>query len=434
MSNLVAQQRDASCNHTVNDAVAWMVVAQSGTLRANIPLEQVIDEPKTLLLKNGDNDITFHVCRRDCCNSGGTCLDDTFKLPSLSKMTIDASSNHQSLPPMTCQTPSDVSRSLQNGAWNRNGNGKETWKSATCAMPKTVAPPGHQKQRVLFIGDSTLQELALLTAQAARSTSNPLGIRNDIHLNCTCTQAYFPGTTKDCRMFDATGPLLNTSMLWAGHTNCEDNRMGVSVVDDEDWRQMVTNKVETIQPNIVFFQVPISHSCTDIRSCIPALERYICFVTQLPPQAVLMITGAALTRYQCQGPTGRHCPLHLRKWIQTIKEIMAQLAPQVPILDIFHPTEQWVNLTSPKDPFVPACRGQQRHLTCDFTNLDFDKAIDSPFYILPPGRLAGEAMMQMMAIAPDNEDTSEANRVDNVPSSKAGRTCQTIGSSTYSLS
>lgn len=401
----LTKQDNATCTHPSNNTnVEWMVSVESGSLRTNIPLQQAVTTPSSLLITS-DTIHKFQVCRRDCCISGGTCLDETFAVQSPSSNMIDdiSSSNR------TCETPSDVSTSLKYGAWNRDAMSKqETWNSFECQLPHKISPPTRKPQRVLFIGDSTLQELALLTAQAARSTPNTMGIRNDVHLNCTCptdkgTTVNYPGSTKDCRTFDATGRYLNTSMLWAGHKDCFDNRMGVNVVDDVHWKSMVVAKVEEMQPNTIFFQVPISHSCVNMDSCVDALDRYICFITSLQQeskstQIILLITGAAISRFQSEGPTGRHCPSALRRWIAHIKNRMARSAPHVTILDIFTPTEQWLDLTARKDPFVPACRSMQRHLTCDFTSLDFSKAIDSPFYVLPPGRLAEAAIMKILEL------------------------------------
>ena len=40
----------------------------------------------------------------------------------------------------------------------------------------------------------------------------------------------------------------------------------------------------------------------------------------------------------------------------------------------------------------------ERHLTCPFLDVNFQIAMDSPFYILPPGRLAGAAMLHLLQV------------------------------------
>ena len=423
----LVRESDAACNHPVHAAVEWMVVAHHHqaetrtTARWSVPLERVVKDPDELFrVHANDDDIHLSLCRRDCCVAGGECLDETFTIIATNYTA------QRDDPPLKCETRQDVSNFLSRGAWERNSQGNEEWVSPACFMPTTIQlpPPSSssssagQERRVLFIGDSTLQEIALMVAHGVGSSRNMLGSNdnNDNNLNCSCQTAYTPGTTKDCRIFDATSPFLNVSMIWAGHAQCEGNRMGVNVVDDFNWRTRVVSKVQTLQPDVIFFQVPISHSCTDIDSCSDALERYICFLTQLLPsqtQTVLMITGSALSRAPCKGATGRHCPSHLRNWISKIQDSMLTLAPHVPILNIFGPTEGWLDLTSPSDPFTPGCRGMERHLTCDFTGIDLQIALNSPFYIVPPGRLAGAAVIQMISITSEDASTAAVLETNN---------------------
>lgn len=435
----------ATCNHTVVPSVEWVVAAQTSTskMRWTVPLQHLLEHPGKLIVGNNDEEITFHVCRRDCCVAGGACLEETFVLPPSAARTTGATNStttHNSTTQRTCVTPSDIRKSLDNGAWKaqpatttKRMSGGETWFSPECTMPTAVTlPPSNKKkqQRILFVGDSTLQEIALMVAHGAGSSRNtPIALNKNeqYHLNCKCEEAIQVGTTKDCRMFDATGPSLNVSMMWSGHSQCNGNRMGVNVVDDMEWRTSITNKVQAQQPEFVFFQVPLSHSCTDIHSCVDALRRYICFFTTFAhTRPVLMITGAAIGRQQSQGPTGRHCPSHLRRWVNVIYREMEILAPDIAILDIFNPTERYIDLmtSGPRgDPFRPACRSMERHLTCDFTNVDdFSTALESPFYILPPGRLAGAAVMQMLSTK-DVHDDAEMH-------TSTGGTCDVLTAAT----
>jgi hypothetical protein len=411
----LTRNSEAFCNHSVLPRVDWVVAATTPTMRWTVPLQHVIYDPNKLLVGDLSERITFQLCRRDCCVAGGECLDIKFVLlPTTAITTINSITTI--IP--TCQTFLEIQQSLQNGAWKQSTTNKkgESWFSNECTLPTDFTLFNTiKRQRVLFIGDSTMQELALMIARAAGSAKPNallLGNANENLLNCTCKDAIQVGTTKDCRTFDASSSSssLNVSMQWSGHAECNGNRKGIHVVDNDEWKRTVSHKVQAMQPHILFFQVPLSHSCTDIsEECIQTLKRYICFMTLFENvKPVLIISGAAIGRLQSQGPTGRHCPAHLRNWVDIIYTTMKQVAPHVDILDIFTPTERYVNVVSSsnRDPFRPACKSMERHLTCNFLDVDFKIAIDSPFYILPPGRLAGAAILQFLRAYQDEAGES----------------------------
>ena len=100
---------------------------------------------------------------------------------------------------------------------------------------------------------------------------------------------------------------------------------------------------------------------------------------------------------------------------------MHQVAPHVSILDVYTPTERYIDMsTSNRDPFRPACKSMERHLTCPFLDVNFQIAMDSPFYILPPGRLAGAAMLHLLQVRGE----------EKVENSNTGAACDSIMAAT----
>lgn len=427
INQYVNQQSKASCSHKVYNMSEWMLVVESSfddgistlLVRTHVPLTKITKDPSRLAwMISSASYVSITACRRDCCSSGGSCLNDTFPLHlaittayTPQRFYYSKTNNKHHL----CQTPMELAQNLDNGAWIRRANGQESWYSPVCKIPSAEAARNvktlqQSQKQVLFIGDSTLQELAHMVAHYA--DPNPIISRNSTRLNCTCTKAYSPkSTTKDCRNFYATSSLWNTSMLWAGHTECHGNNMGILVIHDDNWKSKVVRTMETMRPDVLLFQVPISHSCPDYYSCKDALEQYIQFTTSFIPssQVVLVISGAIPSRQAAEGPSGRHCPSLMRRWISNIRNVTKRLAPHVFIVDIFTPTEQWVNLIERDDPFLPPCVSMERHLTCDFFASEFMDAVASPKYVLPPGRLAADAIIHLLSIIDSKANSKTPN-------------------------
>ena len=258
----------------------------SSVMRWTVPLQHAIHDPNKLIVGNFHDEITFQVCRRDCCVAGGECLDTKFVL--VPATTPNTTTIIQERP---CQTVSDISKSLQNGAWRQyttpsTRHQGESWVSSECLLPtdytNLLRPRNKSKnpQRLLFLGDSTMQELALLMARAAGSTKpNPLSPPNNNKqdnnmLNCTCLEATQVGTTKDCRTFDASSSsAFNVSMLWSGHTECNGNRMGIHVVDNDEWKRTISDKIYSMQPTLFLFpSAPVAFVYSHGRGMYPSIK------------------------------------------------------------------------------------------------------------------------------------------------------------------
>jgi hypothetical protein len=207
-------------------------------------------------------------------------------------------------------------------------------------------------------------------------------------------------------MFDAVGDKLDVSMVWAGHSNCDGNRMGVRVVNKPNWRNMLSQKVETMRPDIIVFHVPVLHSCALLKTCDRALEKFLCFMLQFSSKQTDIIainTAGGLTRSDCTMSKVNACPFKLRAYSKKIGFFMKRVAPQVPILDIFGPTESWQVRTALKDPFQAPCGKMERHLTCDLTNVtNIQTALDNTTLISAPGRLIGTATMRTISLLSQN--------------------------------
>ncbi len=380
-----------------------MLAVQSESCRYSLPLEKAIEtkdlSPLFVCESSEGKELEINLCRQDCCHGSSGCLDETFTMP--------ASVLQRGAATQPCQTPAQVADSLGQGAWRRNG-GKDEWSSSICSLPTMLDLPS-RKRRVLFVGDSTMLEIAAMTAYAAGS------YRNGASLNCTCaTSARDAGTEKECRIFDAVGAKLDVSMVWAGHSKCDGNRMGVRVVNQANWRNMLSQKVETMRPDIIVFHVPVLHSCDLLKACNRALERFLCFMLQFSSKQTDIMainTAGGLTRSDCTVSKVRACPFKLRAYSKKIGFFMKRVAPSVPILDIFGPTESWQVRTAPQDPYQPPCVKMERHLTCDLTNVtNIQTALDNTTLISAPGRLIGVATMRTISLLSQNRNQNDRDQ------------------------
>ena len=254
-------------------------------------MEQVFVDSSSLLQVPG-RDTQINICRQSCCNGLEFCVNRTFSL----RASADAP-----LSTRPCQTTMEIAESLCSTVL-----GDETmtivdeWISPVCTLPKTLIPPTKQR-RALFIGDSTMREIALMVALGAGSS---LATNTT---NCVCTKSN--GAT-GCRTFDSVG---RHSILV-----CYGQDMSIARViewefksqDHEAWRNMIQKKVATMEPDLIFFHAPVLHSCQELKACAMALRRYLCFMTSLPSKKTIMIiTAGGLTRSRCQGSKARACSL-----------------------------------------------------------------------------------------------------------------------------
>ena len=154
-----------------------MLAVQSESFRFTLPLERTREMTDLSSLfeceSHEGKELEINLCRQSCCHGSGGCLDETFTIP--------ASTIQRVLSTHPCQTPAQVVNSLGRGAWRRH-DGKDEWSSSICSLPTMLDLPS-RKRRVLFVGDSTMQEIAAMTAYAAGS------YRNSASLNCTCAMS-----------------------------------------------------------------------------------------------------------------------------------------------------------------------------------------------------------------------------------------------------
>lgn len=314
--------------------------------------------------------LTLKKCRNDCDISGGVCenMIHNIKPTGKAKETID------------CKTPFHVSQMLSRGAWQ-----DDTWVSPVCSLPDdTILRQRMSNQTILFLGDSTIEEIALMTAHAAGFNLST------IHRTCNSDNSWF-------RNFHATGGPLNIHMLWTPTADCNSN-CDLSAVQDKEWQQQFENMLRSMpqQPDHIVFNIPFPHFCNG-RVNEQQIQAYTDYIVEHARGAKItsMLLGATLSR--SENKQLNFCRSHLRKSFQKVMPGVHQLfkekSTSFTVLDIFGATESWLNLEAHKDPFEPSCLMQNRHLTCmtksfDWRDMKFDELSKDQRYVSPPGRLA----------------------------------------------
>ena len=172
-------------------------------------------------------------------------------------------------------------------------------------------------------------------------------------------------------------------------------------------------------PNsVLVFHVPNQHSCWGNLfgksryqkgvSCLQALDRYLTFMMHLVPhnRIVMMVASIVVQRVGDNSlPWGiSFCNSHMLKWKAEIDRVLARIAPDVLVLDIAHPTRNWIDLDGNNDLFRRHCPLQDRHLTCltqdahsPPESMGFAAAFTDSRYISPPARVANQALMETLS-------------------------------------
>ena len=415
----------AVCLCLTNVMLRPQMVQTDNGLRWNLPLRSsAADEPPytaaatTAAAQIGaiastlnSTALTLSVCRNDCCNAGGHCLQPVL-LP------WEAAAGRASTPQRPCETLSDVVEHLRHGAWRR-----QQWVSSVCTLPR---PSARGRLSVLFIGDSTVEEHAVMAAYTA---GGRWGSFRRKFLKQPPAEGDFSNlcrpTFSDYRTFDATlgrsDSGWNVSGLWAGSVKCEVvGGEGIEVVRDAGWRNNVTEKVRTMQGGenkMLVFGVPSSHSCRgDLGgrgrhfpqySCLESLEEYLKFMTQLLPhdRMAVLFTGISLERGATTSSVGFCNSFLQRNWRAAVATALARVAPGVPILDITQPTQSWLHIDNTVDTYRKACTLADRHLTCltkDATSppdaMTFGEVLEDRAFVTPPAKVAAQAISAILRL------------------------------------
>ena len=134
--------------------------------------------------------MTLSVCRSDCCSAGGRCLQPSVLFPWVTE------DERVFTPPRACKTPADVAASLARGAWRL-----QDWVSPVCAVPQHPAARGALS--VLFVGDSTMEEQALMTAYTVGYAMHSFSRRKKPRSGDMTS--FCEGAGSNYRTFDAVG-------------------------------------------------------------------------------------------------------------------------------------------------------------------------------------------------------------------------------------
>lgn len=210
------------------------------------------------------------------------------------------------------------------------------------------------------------------------------------------------------RQYDAIGMKANISMVWAGRDECAYNGQGVLVAWSDRWKATLANKVALIKPEIVFFQVPIAHSCwgqvEGHDSCYEALRAYIFTIMHtLPgmlgrkPRFVLVLSGIPPLRLLAGD--WQYCRRNHRYWHHKIRQLLN--GQDFSEINFVQHVESYLDLRSATDPWDAHCKAQvSGHLTCMPKDSDmfqdFAAGLCDDRFITAMARLGMRLMMEML--------------------------------------
>ena len=196
--------------------------------------------------------------------------------------------------------------SLASGWWvpgNDSARGDATFEHQHCSMPTLDKMQLHLQRgattgRVLFVGDSTIEEQALMLANSAGYAFSELNLR--------CPNA----SGSRYREFDAVGRSLEISMRWSVGGSCNGNHE--SLPPSASWRAALVSEALKLRPAVVVFSLPAVHMITacllpnwkpgdnrERKACDPllvqsAVGRYVRFMSDqvaMPSNATLVLAS-----------------------------------------------------------------------------------------------------------------------------------------------
>lgn len=198
--------------------------------------------------------------------------------------------------------------------------------------------------RVLFIGDSTLEEVALIFAHASGYKFDELDVK-------PC------GNASHYRHFDAMGGAVSMCMRWAGHPDCRYSFGAASLPFDRQWSAMIRATAVRLRPHVVVFNAAAGHhlrACEMARwgeqkaaACAhervrPRLLAYLRFVAGVARDA-----GALPVFVSTAFTTDRKCNVDLASFhalcLRIIDEEASLQAARVVALHVFAPSYSWLS-------------------------------------------------------------------------------------------
>lgn len=215
--------------------------------------------------------------------------------------------------------------------------------------------------RLLFLGDSTLEEIALLAVAAAGY--KPTEIEAD---PCAVTSG------SRYRQFRVRGGRrAEIAMRWGGHHNCSGN-FG-QLPHTSAWRADLRAFAADWRPTAIVFNVAAPHhlyACTQgklsVAACESGVVQYVRFVASLlPTAAVVLATMGVMYSRVYEDSLG--CNYDIRRLNEVAKEAALSLPVPVTVVEGFEMAFSTLDLQSPEDKHrleKLSCRALTRHCTC----------------------------------------------------------------------
>ena len=274
---------------------------------------------------------------------------------------------------------------LARGSWLASGG---EYILDGCSIPtfdEVTERAAASTSRVLFVGDSSLEEMALLFAHASGLALSSLSRKRCTH----------DGTGSLYRHFDSQF----ISMRWAGHHDCA--RAGALPDNSTGWREMLLHTCRSLRPRVIVFNAAVQHLLSECnsategephrRACDPERTRHrlksfmetVVAASRLAGSTVLLVTlGMAYTPLAEWAFTCNHDAASLHATTLELLSTEPTLR-DVRVIDAFPLTSAWMatgKRVYERGNFSLGCwKSQPWHCSCLGRALVVDASV-----VLPP--------------------------------------------------
>mmetsp|Transcript_52012 Transcript_52012/g.119663 ORF Transcript_52012/g.119663 Transcript_52012/m.119663 type:complete len:480 (-) Transcript_52012:289-1728(-) len=246
--------------------------------------------------------------------------------------------------------------SRAHGRYTIGDDGSMRYELDSCKLPllpQQLSPPrgsaATRALRVLFVGDSLVEELAVLVATHAGYRSAELRVPR----RCSHASSLY-------REFHASGrSAVELVMRWSAHTNCRLNFEGLPM--STAWHDHTQNLTLSFRPDVLVLSIPVTHLlyrclcekaalcpgvpmrkdrgpfCTSHGSRVAAIDDFVASVARNAPNATLVFAAVGATFDEELEAMGIICNAEIWRLHQQSMQLVRDLRPRSIVLNLFEP-------------------------------------------------------------------------------------------------
>lgn len=377
----------------------------------------------------GSTRMVSQICRTDFCGSTAAVQCGPNRTSAvIAEETLPNTSFHHGAHSRSkhCKSHHDLALALESGAWRRESKGHiATWHSPICVVPHVNSSASVAPGAITFVGDSTTEELSLLTALAAgyraswdariddsssfvresraamftsASQASSIGVIGSGEIGQI--EPWCLGTPdKLYRSHGAAGRTVHVEHLWGSGHHCKmAGPLASSTFANPEWRAAVRKvsiegtfggpgrnatasfipRNPTKKPAFLIIGVQPLHEmifCQHSKHCkvddpkqsdyADALQKTAQYVRLLFPRerVIFVLTGAMPARSHRIGKASPvMCNERVVRWADAASQTLR--AANMTVLDFVRPALSWMEMRTEEELFRPLCSTMTIHLSC----------------------------------------------------------------------